>query len=391
MTTVRIVRQLVQGPPGKVGPSGPAGAAGIGSEASNVVSQGARGNGTNDDTAAVQMSASSGRDHVYFPPGTYRVGALTFSKVGQTITFAPGAVLKLTASSAVVFSGARQKIIGLTYTVDTASETAATLVTVSGAGAVVEGFQVSVNADVPNATLLKVQGARTTVNDYKLVGVGKAFKYGVHVVTAAGGQVDTVVLNRLDFEVGDDGADTTYGALVYLKGLRCQINDIASDSTGRSLFPDGLVIIDGVKNTMNTPKLFSSAAVYGVNRLLNSEFFRIIGGHIQGRNNGTYVAGSIGVRCAGGVGASGHLKMVDVNVTGWENGVSIQGSHDTPTFVGCALVNNQKYALVIDGGQARGLTLTGCYLADVYGEGCIWFKAVRSADAKLVTKRLVST
>jgi hypothetical protein len=358
----------LQGPPGRPGLDG------AGSEGANVLRYGAVGDGVADDTAAVQAAFDSGKGSVYFPAGVYNVGALTASAAGLCVDFSGGASLLCNSATSVLFSGVRQRIQGLTVTISAASEASFNAVEVRGASSRLTGALFNVNADIPNASLLKLTGARSTARNVFLVGQGKSFKYGAHIATVADGQLDSVRIEGFDVDVGDDGEACTYGALVYLKGLRCQINDIAFDGGLNAFFPDGLVIIDGVKNAMNTPKLFAWNATYGVNRLLNSEFFRIIGGHIQGRNNGTYVAGSIGVRCAGGVGASGHLKMVDVNVTGWENGVSIQGSHDTPTFVGCALVNNQKYALVIDGGQARGLTLIGCYLADVYGEGCIWFK-----------------
>lgn len=365
----------IPGPRGARGPMGPAGAV---LDGVSVWTYGAVADGVTDATAAVQRAADSSAGNVYFPPGTYKLGAVTFSQADQVITFAPGAVLKLSAAWSLTFSGARQRVYGLDVEVATASSATGALVVTTGAGSKIVDPQFTVGFDIENCSLLKVQGARSKVYDFKLIGSGKAFKYGVDVRTVADGQVDTVVLQGLDIDVGDDGADTTYGALVYLKALRSQINDIASDSTGRSLFPDGLVIVDGVKNAMNTPKLFATAATYGVNRLDNSEFFRINGGHIQGRNNGTYQANSEGIRCGH---VAGHLKAFDASITGWTNGVVIHGSHDTPTLVGCTIVNNEKYAVVVDAKigvdnwAARGLTLTGCYLADVYGEGCVWFKS----------------
>jgi hypothetical protein len=47
--------------------------------------------------------------------------------------------------------------------------------------------------------------------------------------------------------------------------------------------------------------------------------------------------------------------------------VEFHGRHDTPTFVGCPIVNNRDYAFVIDAGAnaVRGMSVVGCYLADV--------------------------
>jgi hypothetical protein len=292
-------------------------------------------------------------------------------------------VLKLTASSAVVFSGARQKIIGLTYTVDTASETAATLVTVSGAGAVVEGFQVSVNADVPNATLLKVQGDRVKVRGYKLVGVGKTFKYAAHLIASGGGTVDSVKMSGLDIDVGDDGATASFGALVYMRAVRSEIADLEFDGGGRATFPDGVLIVEGGKNTLRRPKIFAQAATYGVHLKAGSEFFEIYGGHIQGRNNSTYQANSCAIYCAGNF-AGGHLKTFQTSLTGFTDGIVMLGGADTPMFVGTTIANNQNYAVVIDTAAAGGLFVSAmsfdtCYLGDVTQLRAVHFKSGNAA------------
>jgi hypothetical protein len=371
------------GIPGPRGARGPAGPTGSVLDGVSVAAYGTSGNGVTVDTAAVQRAADSSADNVYFPPGRYKVGAVTFSKDDQTITFAPGASLELAATSAVVFSGARQRIVGLVAVVEAASETAGTLVTVSGVGSLVDGVRFNVEADVPNVTPLKVQADRIRVYDYKLVGAGKTFKYAVHAIAAGGGPVDCVLVDGLDIDVGDDGANASFGALVYLRALRSEISDLSFDGGGRSLFPDGVVIIEGGKNTLRRPKIFASAATYGIHLKAGSEFFEIYGGHIQGRNNSTYQANSCAIYCAGNF-AGGHLKTFQTSLTGFTDGIVMMGGADTPMFVGTTIANNQNYAVVIDTAGAGGLFISAmsfdtCYLGDVTQLRAVHFKSGNAA------------
>jgi len=72
------------------------------SNALNVKSKGAIGDGTTDDTAAVHAARDAAATFgvgVYFPPGTY-VGNFTANKPNQKWTFAPGVTVKPPASSA---------------------------------------------------------------------------------------------------------------------------------------------------------------------------------------------------------------------------------------------------------------------------------------------------
>ncbi len=331
--------------------------------------------GLADAAPAINAALASGSDWVDFPRGDYLIAtAVAGGGAGQRITFAPGA--RLIVRAPVAFTGARQRIDPMRVLVDQAATDAFAAVTVSGVGARLAGYEVTVSADVPNVDLLRVSGARARVRDVEIIGAGKAFRYGVHAVATNGSPVDSVVVDSVGVDVGDDGAETTYGALVYLRANYSEVRDVHFSGAGRSIFPNGLIIVDGLKNTLRRPKIFATRAKYGVNRLDQSEFLEIYGGHIQGRNNGTYEADSEGVRCGH---VAGHLKMHGVSVTGFVNGVVTHGSHDSPNLVGCTIVNNREYPIKIDSEVAgvqwgvRGLNVQGCYLADVYGVGAIHF------------------
>lgn len=62
----------------------------------NVKDHGALGNGTADDTTAVQaaITAATTGSVVYFPPGTYRLGNLTINGKTNVTFWAPGAIIK---------------------------------------------------------------------------------------------------------------------------------------------------------------------------------------------------------------------------------------------------------------------------------------------------------
>ncbi len=351
----------------------------FGADVANVVDSGAAGDGVTNDAAAFNAAVATGKAEVFIPDGEYLISsAVTFNVDDAVITFAPGAVVKITPNAgSLTFSGARQNISGLRALVATASSATVTLVTSSGVGTVLNNITFDVDADVSNASLIKLAGARTTLNNYKLIGAGKEFKYGVHLETLAAGAVDSVTVDGLDIDVGDDGVDATFGALIYLKGVRCEIANLQFEGGGRSLFPNGVVIIEGGKNTLRKPKIFATAATYGLYLVAASEFLEIYGGHIQGRNNGTYQANSYGIYCAGNF-AGGHLKMFQTSITGWNDGMIFKGGADTPLFVGVTIANNNDYGIVVDTAGAGGLfisswTFSGCYLGDVTQASAVHF------------------
>lgn len=372
MAIVKTQRILVQGPRGPRGTQGPAGTPGIGSESANVTTHGAVGNGVTDDTVAVQAAFDSGRDQVYFPPGTYRVGSINASQDEQVITFAPGAVLLVSAATTVTFSGDRQKIHGLRAQINLASETAGTLVKLAGESIALDGVQIDVNDDIPNTSLLKVEGIRCRVLNYRFEGSGKEFRYGLHVVTAAGAEVANVLVDGMDFDVGDDGVNATFGALLYLRGVRCEIRQFSFEGGGRALFPDGVIIVDGHRNVFRNPYIFASQAKYAIYRMDGSEFLSVHDGQLIGRNNGTWYADSEGIYSGH---LAGHLKLNNVAISGWDYGVGFHGSHDTPVFTGAVIANNGSAQILLDSEideddwPVSGFSINGCYSEGVQGDG----------------------
>jgi hypothetical protein len=344
----------------------------------NVLTFGAGDPESTDDGPFIQAASDSGSLHVYIPAGDYPIGsAVDLSQAGQTIEFAPGANFIFGTSGSVTFSGARQVIKGGVGTIEDEFETSSTAFWSTGASTIIDQFTFHMNANAAECTLLKVSGARSRIYDYRLLGLGKVFKYALHAVAVAGTAVDSVALVGGDFDVGDSGVLATFGALIYWRGIRGRIYDIEFDGGGRAAFPDGVLIYDGGTNQLYNHKLFAATASYSIFRKDSSEFLTIVSGKCQGHNDGTYVANSEGISCGQ---FAGHLKMFDSIVSGWINGIVIHGSNDSPCFWGCSIVNNRDWAFVIDsvgsGGAngVRGITICGCYLADQLGTGMMWCK-----------------
>jgi hypothetical protein len=367
----------IPGPRGARGPAGPAGAV---LDGVSVAAYGTAGNGVTVDTAAVQRAADSSADNVYFPPGRYKVGAVTFSKDGQTITFAPGASLELAATSAVVFSGARQRIVGLVAVVEAASETAGTLVTLSGAGIDANDFAYTLTADIPNVTLLRITGEHARVRGFRLSASGKAFLNGAYAATVGGAELKYAGITDVFADVGDDGANTVYGPVVRWRVKYGFINRVTSESGGRGLFPEGVVHIHGHGIALRDANIsVSNGGDYGLYIAGGSGEFLWEGGWIQGVVGSAWRADSEGIYI-------GHdcyqMTFVNTTVTGFDYGIGFHGSCNIPNFHGCDFSNNQTAGWLIDckvgdtDFPIRGMTITGGYAEGVAGQPLwMWAKS----------------
>lgn len=364
------------GPTGPTGPQGPTGAGGDDGYRANAISEfSASADGSTDDTTALNNALASGASHVFLPPGTYRIaGAVTASAADLTVTLAPGAVLAIDNTGSVTFSGARQKIYGLRASLAIAAATTFNAVTVSGLGSLVDGARFDISANMPNATAMLIANDEIEVRHFEVVVTGdSAFKYALNLEGAGSTYVNGVVVRGLLASMGSPGSAVTYGALLSWKGKGCKVYDLTiRNCGGNTLFPDGVVIIDGTRNTMYDPRIeLVTGAKYGVYRKFAAEFLTIVDGIIQGRNNGTYYSGSEGIYSGN---AAGHLKLFGTAVTGWEYAHGIHGTCDTPVHVGAVLANNRLGAIKIDSRiedlangfalgdwPVSGLVLHGCY------------------------------
>jgi len=367
-----VAGPIVVGPKGDKGDKGDDGADGYSDDlyrANAIAEFGCVADGATDDTSALNAALASGAPLVYLPPGTYKVnGAVTGSAANQCVRLAPGAKLRVApATGSVVFSGAQQRLEGLSAEVIAASSTTFNAITVSGTGTVIDGGALSVSADVPNCTLLKIEGEAVHVPErVTITSAGKAFKYGVHVEASNGGELDYVTMAGIHADVGDDGADVTFGALLYTRGKRSSMGQISIEAGGRAFFPDGVVIVDGHFNSFQDPYVLALKAKYGFYLKDGAEFCYIRGGWIQQRagDMASVLADSEGIRVGHNC---DHLSLKDVTCTGFDYGLGFHGSNNIPNLDGFDASNNKTAAILIDSeiaGEAwpiSGLSMTGCY------------------------------
>jgi hypothetical protein len=380
LPTVRINATGMPGRQGEQGEQGPKGDPGS-IDGESVLDHGADNTGVADCAAAFAAAAAAGQTLVYIPPGDYLISSLvTFSVANQCIRFAPGATLKINPSGgSVVFSGAQQRIEGLRYSITTGASTTFAAVTVSGAGTVVDGIRADLSADVPNCDLFKISGEAVHVSDVRLTSTGKAFRYGVYVATSGGAAVNYVTVGKVFADVGDDGANCTFGALVYARSRRSEWGQIAMTAGGRAYFPDGVVIVDEHFNTFNNPAIAAPKAAYGFNILDGAEQNYISGGWVQAAAGSGWIADSEGVRIGHN---SDHTSLDDVTLTGWDYGLGIHGSNNIINLRGLDTSNNQTAGILLDsnvGGTdypVSGLTMTGCYGENAAGQPVyLWAKS----------------
>lgn len=364
--------------PGPAGARGPAGPPGPGFEGMRSLTEfSPQADGVTDDTDALNALFGCGATHVFIPPGTYKVaGAVVASEDYQFVRMAPGAEFLVDPDSgSVEFAGERQRLSGLSARVALASSASGGAIKVSGANSkCVDGVSLSVEASVPNFDMLTIAADEVQVSNIDILITGdSAFRFGVNLEGDASTYVNSVVLRGLNAEMGAPSTDVTYGALLNWKGKGCKVYDLTiRNCGGHTLFPDGVVIIDGTRNKMYDPRIeLVTGAKYGIYRKFAAEFLTIVDGIIQGRNNGTYYSGSEGIYSGN---AAGHLKLFGTAVTGWEYAHGIHGTCDTPVHVGAVLANNKLGAIKIDSRiedlangfalgdwPVSGLVLHGCY------------------------------
>lgn len=161
----------------------------------DVVNYGATGDGTTDDTTALLAARDSGSLEVRVPAGTYVVTTLTLNVAGQSWVLAPGAVIKLNASTST--SG---------------------VVKVTAAGVRITGGKIDGN--LTNNTYAYCYGVEVSAANVTVAGVE------VTATTAGGVSLGSGANGCLvrDCYLHDTGTTSTSGTGILLSGAtRCRI------------------------------------------------------------------------------------------------------------------------------------------------------------------------
>lgn len=356
-------------------------------QAADVTAYGAVSDGSANATTAINAALASGRDKVYFPPGTYLVtGTVTGSADQQTVEFAPGAMISLGTTGRLVFSGDQMQVLNLHVILAAATSSTFDAVTLSGASSVMYDTLIEATAAVENATLLRVKGNRTVLRQVVLRANNNSFGYGVVLQQDADEQVRSATIEGLDVELRGDGGDSAdYKALLYLRTRNVTVTDFIYEGSSTDVISEGVVVVDGQRTVFNNIKITQAFnAAYGVYQKRAAEFTSFFGGSLVGRTNGTYLTDSEAIHCEHG---AGHLKLHDLNINGWDYGIGIYGTHDTPIIQGGVIAQLQTAAIVIDSAivsgpdtgvwPVSGMSLQGMYFeygAPGAGGRVIWCK-----------------
>lgn len=321
--------------------------------------------------AAMNAALATGAAEVCFPPGIYDVNGLVSSNTSnQVLTFQSGAVLLMSANGLgqLAINGDDSAIQGDPLVrFDASSAVAYVAVDLHGQGTSCGAIRFETNANISNATLLRVSGDSATVGEVTIEGVG-SFAKGLELARQDGTAVLWVETGRVRCFLIDDGVTTrTYSSMIRLRCAQSRCGGIAINSGGRALI-SAVIDVDGTHNELVNPQILCSGADFGIRMNDNSEFLDVFGGEVKGG----YKAGSQGVLC--GL-FGGQLKAFGLKITNWDIGVRFTGSCDAPSFFGCTIANNKVFQVEIDAQRGAavwpisGLGFYGCYSEDVAFNG----------------------
>jgi hypothetical protein len=339
--------------------------------------------GGNINTAINLALAYANTTEIIFPPYVYEINTAIVSNLAfRTLKFVPGAIIVINDGGSFTINGRGTTLEQPLFRFNEVVFGEALVIV--GEDCIVNWPRFENNADNSDLTCIQIAGDGCTVNQISIYSEAKSLAFGIYLETLAATHVKYVTVNGIYADLGDpsvsDG-NKSYDAIVYMHSAYSCIRDFTIGATGgRTLFPAGVIVVEGQKNVIENFYMFPSyGATYGIFLKTNSEFLEILGSVITGRNNGTYQANSVGIHCDGNF-AGGHLKMFNTAITGFNVGMQFMGGMDTPTFVGVSIANNNTYGMVIDTAAAGGLvisawTMIGCYLGDVTQQRDIHFKS----------------
>lgn len=322
---------------GTTGPTGPTGAAGTGAIYYNVKNYGAVGNGTTDDTAAINSAisaavASGNGGIVYFPNGKY--------KVTSTLTITTGGVSLLgdgQNSSYIWYYGTGSCIyINGTYFNKTTSlgiiayANCTNLIRLNNCdGAEVDYCHLAANGyTVTNMILIEGNSNyKNRINNSALDGNNTA-TYGIHIGNSSGFSQGAYLMN---LEVAD--ATTAGYYLENAGGVTLIECEALTCGAGLVTNPSGGMLIKGLQ--IDTC-LFDTCTSYGMS-------FSDNGGDVNGVQVSNTWVGST---------SSGPGVKINCRGNGWQ-------------FSNCNFSNNSQQGFVytgpgVSGYYASGLVMTGC-------------------------------
>jgi hypothetical protein len=323
-------------------------------------------------SADIAAALASGAYEVCFPAGEYAITtAITQTDDGQVLNFQPGAVLVFAASGLGSFTlaGDDAQITGdLTARFDAASTATYIAIDIAGQGCNVESFRAEVNANVTNATLLRVSGDLCTLGDSTLTGVGE-FGKGIELVDAAGGVVEWLQVGRISWQPVDDSITTrNYGTILRMRCSDSKSNGVVCNTGGRT-FVSMVIDHDGGKNQIVNPQVNALKASWGLRIRDSAEFLEVFGGIFHQSSDGVNaLAGSQGIELA-----EGSTKLYGTKFIGWDIGCRFSGSCDSCGFFGAVFANNKTANLQIDSGAfpVSALGLHGGYMESEAVTTCI--------------------
>lgn len=308
---------------------------------------------------------------IFFPPGVYVIDAPITSPVAyKSIVFIPGAVLQMIPQAGDLFtiSGAYTQVSGLRIRIEEESSASFNAIKVAGTNTIFRNrVVIEASSDLPNATFMRIGVDQVYVHNMQVVAENCSFLRALHlerdtdVGSQTGAECGYCVVNGFTAELGSPGPglDKYYDCLIYWKAQSSELHNFMFWGGGRTHFNTAIITVVGHRNILYNPRIFSFGADIGIKTVDHTaEYLQIIGGSLQGRNNGTFLAGSEGISCGW---FCGHLKLYGTAISGWDSGVVFHGSHDTPGFFGAVIANNGSQGILIDTHQEAGLYPAGDY------------------------------
>jgi len=339
----------------------------------NVLDYGATGDGTTDDTAAIQAAIDAG-GHVYLPSGTYSVTGLTLddnlvlSGDGpDTIILGDGNISVITASSKTYFTvrdmtikrtnGVSGSPINQTVVLTSCGRFLVDNVVFDGASSTYGGYlsiRGAYNATVNGCRFINKAGFAMTSSDETTSGTWSA-NCVISNCVKEGGATQGMNLYYVRNTTFDNcvsfGSTSTYGCgfLIEYECENIAVNNcVAYDNTRDGFYIEGNVA-NGVRNVTLTNCTAYNNGEAGLNLDANFRNISVVGGTYRD-NVTSFVAGTgNGIMAASNTG----LTVTGASITGnTGNGIRWYGTPYMGSFNGNLIRDNGAYGIYLEGTPA---------------------------------------